>query len=79
MKKIWALKKKYRNRQRPLPNPFEVSTALRAHGIDSRKIKAHDEQNECKAGDLVTIQETRPLSKSKSWTLVTVEQRAAEV
>ncbi|MYM65167.1 30S ribosomal protein S17 [Pseudomaricurvus sp. HS19] len=45
----------------------------------SSKLKAHDENNECKAGDVVTIEETRPLSKSKSWTLVKIEERAAEI
>ena len=33
----------------------------------SNKFHAHDETNECKEGDLVVIEETRPLSKSKTW------------
>jgi small subunit ribosomal protein S17 len=33
----------------------------------SNKFHAHDEANECKEGDLVVIEETRPLSKSKTW------------
>ncbi|MDF1831711.1 MAG: 30S ribosomal protein S17 [Porticoccaceae bacterium] len=45
----------------------------------STKLKAHDEANECRAGDLVTIAETRPLSKTKSWALVNIDERAAEV
>jgi len=45
----------------------------------STKIKAHDEENTCHAGDLVTIAETRPLSKTKSWALVGIVERAAEV
>ncbi len=45
----------------------------------SSKLKAHDEKNECKAGDVVTIQESRPLSKSKSWALVKIEERATEI
>lgn len=45
----------------------------------SSKVKAHDEENTCKEGDLVTIAETRPMSKSKSWALIKVEERAAEV
>lgn len=45
----------------------------------SSKIKAHDENNECKEGDLVTIAETRPLSKTKSWTLVKIEERATVI
>ncbi|MEX0336084.1 30S ribosomal protein S17 [Vibrio tubiashii] len=45
----------------------------------SSKLKAHDEQNECKMGDVVTIAEYRPLSKTKSWALVKIEERAAEI
>lgn len=45
----------------------------------STKIKAHDETNECKTGDLVTISESRPLSKTKSWVLSKIEERAAEI
>ena len=45
----------------------------------STKLKAHDEANECRAGDLVTIAETRPLSKTKSWALVNIDERASEV
>lgn len=45
----------------------------------STKIKAHDETNQCGIGDTVTIKETRPLSKSKSWTLVEIVEKAAEV
>ncbi|GGY77743.1 30S ribosomal protein S17 [Marinobacter zhanjiangensis] len=45
----------------------------------STKIQAHDEQNECNIGDLVTIQETRPVSKNKSWALVEVTERASKV
>ena len=42
----------------------------------SVKFHAHDENNECKAGDLVEIRECRPLSKTKSWTLVAVVEKA---
>jgi len=45
----------------------------------STKVKAHDEQNECGIGDLVTIAESRPLSKTKSWALVKVEEKAAAI
>jgi small subunit ribosomal protein S17 len=34
--------------------------------------KAHDPENKCKAGDMVTIEETRPLSKTKRWKLVSI-------
>ena len=42
------------------------------------KFYAHDEKNEAKIGDRVRIQETRPLSKTKSWRLVEVVQRNEE-
>lgn len=45
----------------------------------SSKIHAHDENNQCRIGDIVTIQETRPVSKTKAWKLVDVVERAAEV
>tara|TARA_R110002096_G_scaffold48658_1_gene128870 strand:- start:282 stop:548 length:267 start_codon:yes stop_codon:yes gene_type:complete len=38
----------------------------------SSKIHAHDEDNKCTIGDVVTIKECRPISKTKSWTLVDV-------
>lgn len=40
------------------------------------KFKAHDEQNQCNAGDVVKIMETRPLSKDKRWRLVEVIEKA---
>ena len=40
------------------------------------RYKAHDEQNECGVGDVVTIQESRPLSKDKRWRLLEVKTRA---
>jgi small subunit ribosomal protein S17 len=40
------------------------------------KLKAHDEKNECKVGDMVRVMETRPLSKEKRWRLVEIIQRA---
>jgi small subunit ribosomal protein S17 len=40
------------------------------------KVKAHDEENTAKTGDLVRIAETRPLSKDKRWRLVAVVERA---
>lgn len=45
----------------------------------SSKVKAHDENNECKAGDIVTVAESRPISKGKTWTLVKIEERAKEI
>jgi len=43
----------------------------------SSKIKAHDESNDAKTGDLVTIAECRPVSKDKAWKLINVDERAA--
>ncbi len=40
------------------------------------KLKAHDENNDCKIGDRVKVMETRPLSKDKRWRLVEVIERA---
>ena len=40
------------------------------------KLKAHDENNECKIGDRVRVMETRPLSKDKRWRLVEIIEKA---
>lgn len=40
------------------------------------KLKAHDENNECKIGDRVRVMETRPLSKEKRWRLVEIIEKA---
>ena len=40
------------------------------------KLKAHDENNECKIGDRVKVMETRPLSKDKRWRLVEIVEKA---
>ncbi|MBU29151.1 MAG: 30S ribosomal protein S17 [Gammaproteobacteria bacterium] len=45
----------------------------------SSKIAAHDENNECKIGDTVTISECRPLSKSKAYRLIEITERAVQV
>lgn len=42
----------------------------------STKVHAHDEANECGIGDLVLIEQCRPLSKSKTWRLVKVIDKA---
>lgn len=42
----------------------------------NRKYIAHDEKNEANEGDRVTIQETRPISKRKSFNLVTINERS---
>ena len=43
----------------------------------STKIHIHDENNECGIGDTVQISECRPVSRTKSWTLVKVVNKAA--
>jgi len=45
----------------------------------STKIKAHDETNQCNMGDTVTISETRPLSKTKTWALVSIDEAAFQI
>ncbi|UYM13903.1 30S ribosomal protein S17 [Endozoicomonas euniceicola] len=45
----------------------------------STKLHAHDENNECRMGDIVTIKETRPLSKSKTFELVSIDERATQI
>ena len=45
----------------------------------STKLHAHDENNECNIGDTVTVAESRPLSKTKTWTLVSINERASKV
>src|SRR5690606_24307242 len=42
----------------------------------SKKYKAHDENNTCKIGDIVTIQESRPISKDKTWVVITNHSQA---
>lgn len=42
----------------------------------SSKVHAHDEANDCREGDMVRIAETRPTSKTKSWKVIEVVERA---
>lgn len=42
----------------------------------SKKLHAHDENNDCGVGDTVTIMETRPLSKLKRWRLIEIIEKA---
>lgn len=44
----------------------------------TRKYSAHDENNECKPGDVISIRETRPLSKTKRWRMLEVLEKAVE-
>jgi small subunit ribosomal protein S17 len=45
----------------------------------STKLLAHDEKNECKEGDIVVIESSRPISKRKAWRLQKVVTRAQEI
>lgn len=45
----------------------------------STKVHAHDEKNECSIGDTVTVEECRPMSKTKTWRLVSIDERAVRV
>ncbi len=42
----------------------------------STKVHAHDEDNQCNIGDTVTVEQCRPISKSKTWRLVRIVERA---
>jgi small subunit ribosomal protein S17 len=42
----------------------------------AKKFKAHDEHNQCSIGDLVEIEETRPLSKDKRWRVTEIVRKA---
>ncbi|KHF25433.1 30S ribosomal protein S17 [Solemya velum gill symbiont] len=45
----------------------------------STKVHAHDANNECRTGDVVMVEQCRPLSKSKRWQLVEIIERPARV
>lgn len=58
--------------ERKVPHPIYGKYVKR-----STKLHAHDENNECQMGDTVSIEECRPMSKTKSWRLVKVLERAS--
>ncbi len=45
----------------------------------SNKIHAHDPDNACQEGDVVTVVETRPISKTKSWKLKSIDRKATTI
>lgn len=47
--------------------------------VRTKKYKAHDDSNECKAGDVVRIRETRPLSRTKCWVVADIVGRSEKV
>jgi small subunit ribosomal protein S17 len=56
-------------RRHPLYNKVMTRTS---------KFKAHDENNDCNVGDIVRIEESRPLSKEKRWVVREIIQRATQ-
>ncbi len=54
-----------------MPHPLYGKIVTR-----SKKYKAHDEENQCRVGDVVRIMETRPLSRTKRWRLLEIVERA---
>lgn len=59
---------------RRVPDPFYKKYVIR-----SRRFKAHDEKNEAKVGDLVSLIESRPLSREKRWVLQSILRRGSQV
>ena len=57
--------------ENPVKHPLYGKIVKRTY-----KLKAHDENNECRIGDTVKVMETRPLSKDKRWRLVEIIERA---
>ena len=47
--------------------------------VRSKKYHAHNQENQAKAGDLVEIQESRPISKSKSWAVVRLLEKSVSI
>jgi small subunit ribosomal protein S17 len=57
--------------ERRYPHPVYGKMVTR-----TKRVKAHDEENSAKSGDMVRIMETRPLSKDKRWRVVEIVERA---
>ena len=57
-------------------HPLYGKMVNRTRKFKTKKLKAHDENNECGIGDTVKIMETRPLSKDKRWRLVEIVEKA---
>ena len=45
----------------------------------SKKLMAHDPENQCQEGDFVTIEETRPISTHKTWKLSSIDKKALQI
>ena len=59
--------------ERKVKHPFFGKYIVR-----TTKLMAHDEKNECKTGDQVTIKEVRPISKNKKWLVVSIDKKALQ-
>jgi small subunit ribosomal protein S17 len=46
--------------------------------VQTKRFKAHDEENKCQQGDRVRIQETRPLSRTKRWQVINILNSVTE-
>ena len=53
--------------------------AYRKYVTSSKKYYVHDPKSECKAGDIVSILECRPISKLKRWRLKQIEEKALQI
>lgn len=60
--------------ERRVPHPL-----YRKYVRRSTKLHAHDESNDCREGDMVMVEQSRPLSKTKAWRLVKIIERGEEV
>jgi small subunit ribosomal protein S17 len=60
--------------ERRVPHPIYKKYVRR-----STKLHAHDENNECREGDTVVIEQCRPLSKTKAWRLVRIVERGEQL
>lgn len=54
----------------------QVHTLYRKYVNISKKVKAHDENNDARVGDLVRVIEARPISRDKCWRLLEILERA---
>ena len=59
---------------RKFPHPVYQKYVTR-----TKKYYAHDPEGQCSPGDIVRIEESKPLSKLKRWSVVTIEQKSVEI
>ena len=61
---------------RVISNKMDKTVVVAIEDKHTAKIHVHDENNECTIGDKVSVMETRPLSKTKRWRLVSIIEKA---